>query len=72
MYLVAPDALLRHLALHKLLVGPEVDTVSRCFTPEGDNLPLVQTCNAFFGIDLFHKVPGARIYAVFVRLYLQT
>ena len=36
--LVAADAPAGHLALHELLVRPEVDAVAQGFAPEGDDL----------------------------------
>ena len=58
--LVAADALACHLALHELLVRPEVDAVSDRLAPKRDHLALVDPRDAMLAVDLLHRVkrPG--------------
>ena len=70
--LVASDALLGHLALHELLVRPEVDAIARSFTQQGDSLSLVDTCNAPLAIDFPDGIPWAVIETCLVWLCLET
>lgn len=69
--LVAADALARHLALHELLVRPEVDAVSDGLAPEGDDLALVDPREAVLAPDLLHGVKRPGVYGMRRGLGLQ-
>lgn len=70
--LISSNAFLRHLPLYQLLVGQEVDAVSRGFTEESDPLALVNTSNSPLTVDLLYGIPRSVVQTVGIGLGLQT
>ena len=70
-HLVAPDAFPLHLALHELLVRPEVDAVSGRLAPERHDLALVDPGDAVLARDLLHRVERACVDRVCGGLRLE-
>lgn len=70
-YMLSPDVLKRHLALHQFLVRPKVRAVTNCLAQESDALTLINTSDTILGTYLLDSVERAAIHGIRVRLYLQ-
>ena len=71
-HLVAPDAFPLHLALHELLVRPEVDAVSDSLAPQRDDLALIDARDTVLAVDLLHGVKRPGVHGVRRGLRLQS
>ena len=70
--LITSDTFCRDFPLHEFLVGPEVNTITGCFTPECYDLTFVKTGNPVTTINLLDGVPGTSISRVGCRLCLKS